>query len=97
MSLRILLGKKECKNYFTISDTQILQNFMPQQVIQRGIDEMPQHRCLVQVNPKLCKEEAYLVRREWETFVDKEGYLRPKAILEWFNRGNTRGEALCSG
>ena len=57
------------------------------QIVQKSIDEMPQHRCLLQVNPKLSKEEAYLVRREWENFVDRDGYLIPRAILEWFNRG----------
>ncbi|XP_060579458.1 uncharacterized protein LOC132736361 [Ruditapes philippinarum] len=56
-------------------------------VFQRGIDEMPLHRCLIQVNPALCKQEQHLVNREWEPFIDNDGFLRPTGILNWFNRG----------
>ncbi|KAL4219692.1 hypothetical protein ACF0H5_022262 [Mactra antiquata] len=56
-------------------------------VYQRGKDEMPQHRCLIQLNDDLCVQEVHLVRREWEKLVNKEGYLRPKSVLDWFNKG----------
>ncbi|KAH3795034.1 hypothetical protein DPMN_148579 [Dreissena polymorpha] len=48
---------------------------------------MPQHRCLIQLNPALCREETQLMRRDWHPFISGDGYLAPKAILSWFNRG----------
>ena len=56
------------------------------QVVPRPNDELPQHRCLIQVNPALCREEQQLVLNEWEPCLCRK-YLKPGLVLRWFNLG----------
>ncbi|WAR31492.1 hypothetical protein MAR_034034, partial [Mya arenaria] len=57
------------------------------QVVQRPLDEMAQHRCLIQLNDNLSRQERNLVASQWEDFIDVSGCLGPRAILKWFNKG----------
>lgn len=45
------------------------------------------HQYHIIVNPRLSKEEALLVRREWGPHVNKHGALVTTGILDWFNNG----------
>lgn len=56
-------------------------------VAQKGKDEMLPYRCLIQVNPALCREEARLVYNEWTPYINRQGFLRPRSLLKWFNSG----------
>ncbi|KAH3887482.1 hypothetical protein DPMN_011499 [Dreissena polymorpha] len=64
------------------------------QILRRSFDEMPSHRCLIQLSPDLSKEETRLVRLEWEPYVDKDGSLNPRGILSWFNMGIQKACAI---
>ncbi|XP_053376471.1 uncharacterized protein LOC123534383 [Mercenaria mercenaria] len=59
-------------------------------IVRKRLGEQSSYRYYIKVNPALSKEEALLVRREWEPHIDKHGHLQPNGILDWFNTGLTK-------
>ncbi|KAL4223554.1 hypothetical protein ACF0H5_017024 [Mactra antiquata] len=64
------------------------------QISTKSMVEMSPHRCFISLNNNLSNEERKLVSTEWDSHIDKHGYLNTRRILKWFNNGLSKASAI---